>query len=106
MFLLLIFMFFLGIVQVLWAIIHAIATRNPVTRKHFGFYGAGVILYFFILWVMGTVAEMTPEDPLALIHFFGGAFALAAYHFYIVGTSRPVENPHAEGNPFETSEVR
>ena len=106
MLLLLIFMFFLGIAQVLWAIIHAIATRNPETFKHFGFYGAGVILYFLILWVMGAVAGMTPEDPLALIHFFGGAFFLAVYHVYIVATSRPVDQSVAADDPFVQGSVR
>jgi hypothetical protein len=55
---------------------------------------------------MGNVAEMRPDDPLALIHFFGGAFFLAIYHVYIVATSRQGVQYDSEEDPFAASSVR
>lgn len=106
MYLLLIFMFFLGCVQVLWAIIHAIITRNPDTRRHFGFYGIGVIAYFAILYLLLDVLSLDPDHSLVLLHFFGAAFSLAAYHVYIVANSRPGESFASNEDPFAASDLR
>lgn len=86
-FFLLIFMFFLGIVQVLWAILQALITQNHNVRRHFAFYGVGVIIYFAVLYVMVAILELPEQHPILALHFVGSAFALASYHVYIVVTS-------------------
>lgn len=80
---LLIFMFFLGVVQVIWAIVHAIATRDPWVRMQFGMYGLGVAGYFLVLGCIYAIEGDGLDRPLFSLHFFGGAFALAVYHLYI-----------------------
>jgi hypothetical protein len=80
----LLFMFFVGVVQVVWAVIQALATQEAMVRKHFGRYGLGVILYFVIWWAMFELGGYREEDFLFLMHFFGGAALLCAYHVWIV----------------------
>jgi hypothetical protein len=83
----LLFMFLLGVVQVVWAVIQAIATRHETVRKHFGLYGLGVILYFVIWWAMFEQGGYREEDSLFVMHFLGGAGLLCAYHVWIVVVS-------------------
>ncbi len=83
----LLFMFAIGVTQVVWAAIQAIVTRQETVRKHFGLYGLGVILYFFIWFAMFQLGNYTEGDPLFLMHFFGGAALLCAYHVWIVAMS-------------------
>jgi hypothetical protein len=101
----LIFMFFLGIIQVAWALIQAIITRNKRVRKHFLYYFGGVGIYFLILAMIDSNYDYD-YPVMAGVHFFGGAAALAIYHVYIVGLSWNLreEMPKAEAemleNPF------
>lgn len=83
-FLVLLFMFFLGIVQVVWALIHGFTAKDRGVRRHFGFYGIGVLLYFLLLWVNYHLTGEEWENPAFGLHFFAGAFALATYHVWIV----------------------
>ena len=80
----LIFMFFLGCVQVIWAIIHSIATAHARVRNHFLYYLGGVVMYFVILFMLGWGGDDRISSPVFLIHFFGSAGALCSYHIYIV----------------------
>ena len=80
----LIFMFFLGCVQVIWAIIHCIATPHARIRNHFLYYLGGVIMYFVIFFMLGWGGDEYLSSPAFLIHFFGSAAALCGYHVYIV----------------------
>jgi hypothetical protein len=85
--LLLIFMFFLGVTQVLWALLQGIVTRYDQVRQHFAYYGLGVVAYFVIWWFMFEIGHYGEMDFPFILHFFGGAAALCAYHVWIVAMS-------------------
>ena len=104
-FLLLIFMFFLGVVQVLWALLQVILTQNPNVRRHFAFYGVGVAVYFILLYVMLVFASMQEDNPILHLHFFGSAFALASYHVFIVVLSVKERNALLDAQEFQNREM-
>lgn len=74
----------IGVVQVVWALIHLCVTRQSEVRNHFLIYGGGVIGYFLIWWLMFDYGGSTEAEPLFLVHFFGGASILCVYHIWIV----------------------
>jgi hypothetical protein len=82
--LLLLFMFFLGIIQIVWAAILSFVTRNTERRRHLGYYFIGVLVYFILFVPLSLGVETIVGQWLLGIHFFGSAAFLACYHFYIV----------------------
>ena len=84
----LIIMFFLGFAQLIWAVFHASMTSIPQVKKHFINYFVGVVIYFIAVIGFGAI---TIESQILftgfLLLFFGGAFGLAGYHFFIVSMS-------------------
>ncbi len=80
----LICMFFLGIVQVLWAIILGFASNNAIVLRHLGYYAVGVGSYFAILVLLVLGIETHIGSWILAIHFFGSAACLALYHLFIV----------------------
>jgi hypothetical protein len=94
-FYLLIFMFFLGCTQVLWAIIHAIVTSNKQVRMHFGFYLLGVVVYFLVMWGMAGFGGQDWDHLAFGVHFYLGALILAIYHIWIVVLAVRIRNAAA-----------
>ena len=82
------FMFLLGWIQVIWALIQMGVTKSPTVRRHFGYYFLGVGAYFILLILLEILLPMAPKSHILVeIHFFGSAFGLAIYHAFIVGMS-------------------
>lgn len=79
-------MFFLGAIQLLWAVIHPIVTKIDSVRKHFIYYWIGVFAYFTIMAVWINVANRLGDSNLFIAYFFLGAWSLAIYHFGIIFT--------------------
>ncbi len=81
----LITMLILGFVQLLVAAILMQAKTFELVRAQFEYYFLGVAVYtiFCLVAFVGSVA-WEPLTVVAEIHFFGGAAALAIYHFVIV----------------------
>lgn len=82
----LITMLILGFVQLLVAGILMQARNFELVRTQFEYYFLGVAVYT-ILCLVFYVASVAwePLTVVAKIHFFGGAAALAVYHFVIIG---------------------
>lgn len=94
--LVLIVMFFLGVVQVLWAAILGFVARDKSVRYHLGIYFIGVLLYFVLFVPLSLLSNLDIGHLIIGLHFFLSAAVLATYHFYIVGLPRSssvVEDP-------------
>lgn len=81
------FMFLLGCLQVVAALIHAGTTRFDDIRRHIACYFAGVLIYFVLLAILGDFSETATGKLIFEIHFYGTAFALAGYRFGIAVVS-------------------
>lgn len=84
-------MFFLGIIQLVWALIHLIVTKRPEVRRHFAFYWLGVTVYGITLttWTYIYSLNHIRVDAFSYLYyafFFIGALSLAVYHVLIVTT--------------------
>ena len=104
MILILLLMLLLGPTQVIWAFIHMAVTEDLNTKLRFGYYLIGVGLYFAALIPMWNDLAALETDPLFSVHFFGGAWALAIYHIYIVAKAFTKHEPDftkvdMNGNP-------
>jgi hypothetical protein len=84
MILLLIFMFFLGATQLIWALVALIVTPHRMVRRHVTFYFIGVAAYFSVLFSLGNLYDQIEHSVPYIIFFVGGAFALAIYHMLIM----------------------
>ncbi|MEY3443888.1 MAG: hypothetical protein RLZZ519_2169 [Bacteroidota bacterium] len=101
------FMFFLGWIHVIWALIQMGVTNLPIVRRHFAYYFLGVGAYFILLFLLGMLLPMAPENHILFeIHFFGSAFGLAIYHFVIVVMSvwLGFKDPAAVPTPIKSAE--
>ena len=88
--LMLILMFFLGVVQVLWAAILAFVTRDKSVRQHLGRYFIGVLIYFLFFIPLSLLKDFEIGHWIIGLHFFGSAAYLAYYHIDIVYMPRSV----------------
>lgn len=84
-----IFMFFLGVIQLIWALIHPLVSKNKDLRRHFGYYWLGVLGYaigmvpaFFLDGYRGPFSGIM--IGWCVFFFFAGAWTLAIYHLMIV----------------------
>lgn len=104
MLLILLLMLLLGPTQVIWAFIHMAITEDLNTKRRFGYYLIGVGLYFAALIPMWNDLAALETDLWFSMHFFGGAWALAIYHIYIVAKAFTKHEPDftqvdMNGNP-------
>ena len=85
-------MLFVGPVQLIWAAIHPLVSKNKELRKHYGYYWIGVLFYFAVLTPIYYLSDQ-PYFHSTILAFFGicfffsGGIGLAIYHIRIIATN-------------------
>ena len=101
------FMFFVGCIQLVWAFVHPLVSDNRDLRRHFGYYWIGVLLYVVGLLPFYAIDKVAApyNDYLSgwcAIFFFVGAWTLAVYHVLIVSKQGRFGKSKLVVDPFES----
>jgi hypothetical protein len=95
--LILLVMFFLGSLQMLWALLQILFTRRAKVRRHLGLYFIGVAAFFILLDMLSFLMETQVGMIFYAVYFFASAWGLAYYYLLIVFMPA-----HAEDMPAST----